>query len=280
MITLKTRRKEDKDDYAADTKYAKTNIDELVSEWSSAGIDKLVLLGKNWMRILGAQIPNDVIVDCMNQYPDKIISFAGLEPLDIRNRFNRKGLGEFEKAVQEMGIRGLKLMPTYGHYRPDHKTMYPVYEKCVELDVPILIHQGRGCAIGNCPFKYSDPAYMDEVAEDFPDLRISIAHLGDPDVGTVYALLAKHDNLYADVASLCARPYWLAWNLVVARECRVLHKILFGSDGPGVCRPVSKYIDYFKTGLNQVAEKVGWPTFSKEEIGGILGKNAGKWLKL
>jgi predicted TIM-barrel fold metal-dependent hydrolase len=279
-VTLETRRKENKKDYSADTKYLKTDISSLVEEWHTAGIDKLVLLGKNYMRILGARVPDKIIADCVKKYPDTIIGFTALEPLDSRNRFNKKGLDEFVKAIENLGLKGLKLLPTYGHYRPDDKTMYPVYEKCVELDVPILIHQGAGCVIRNCPAKYTHPVFLDDVAEDFPDLRLCVAHLGDPEVGIIFSLMAKNRNMYADVASLCARPYWLAWNLVVAKEYRVLHKILFGSDGPGVCRPVKKYIEYFRIKLNQIAENSGWPTFSKEEIDGILGENAKEWLKL
>ena len=55
---------------------------------------------------------------------------------------------------------------------------------------------------------------------------------------------------------------------------------MFGTDGPGMCRPTKNYLEFIRTGLNNIAEKSGWPTFTQEEIDGILGHNAAKFLRL
>jgi len=257
------------------------DVDTFIDEWHTAGIDKMVILAWPLMdRIWGCRVPDSVVADIANKYPDIVIGFAGVEAVDTHDRLNKKGLDDFVKSIKDLGLKGLKFTPIYSHYRPDDKRNYLVFEKCVELDIPIMIHSSAGHTQKNTPFSYANPLLLDDAFEDFPDLRVCIAHLGDPWVGEVYNLIVKNDNVYTDVSANCMRPMWLAWNLVVAKEYRVLDKVLFGSDGPGVCRPVSKFIEYFKTGLNQIAKNAGWPTFTAEEINGILGKNAKKWLKL
>ena len=256
------------------------DVDDFVAEWHEAGVDKIVLLASDKTRIWESDVPDEAVAEVVDKHPDKVIGFGSFEALDPRDRFNKKGLVDFVKMITDRGLKGLKLTPPYSHYPADDKRTYPIYDKCTELDIPILFHQCASLTPKNTPFSIANPIRLDDIAEDFPDLGFSIAHLGDPWIGEVYCMMLKHDNVYTDLGGLCNRPHWLAWNLVVAKEYRVLDKVMFGTDGPGLCRPVSKFIAWCRSGLNKIAENSGWPTFSKEEIDGILGNNAAKWLKL
>ena len=78
-------------------------------------------------------------------------------------------------AVQNLGLRGLKLHPTTGFY-PDDPVCRPFYEKALALDVPVMFHTGTQPA--PLKAKYARPTYVDSVAADFPDLKIIMAHVG------------------------------------------------------------------------------------------------------
>lgn len=256
------------------------DVDAFVKEWRASGVDKIVLLASDKTRIWRSNIPDEAVADVVDKYPDKIIGFGSFEALDAQDRFNKKGLVDFVRMIEDRGLKGLKLTPPYSHYPADDKRTYPIYDKCSDLSIPILFHQSASLTPRNTPFSIANPVRLDDVAEDFPELRFAVAHLGDPWMGTLYNMMLKHENVYTDISGLCNRPHWLAWNLVVAKEYRVLHKVMFGTDGPGLCRPPSTFIEWCKMGLNEVAENSGWPTFSKEEIDGILGGNAVKFLGL
>jgi len=87
--------------------------------------------------------------------------------------------------------------------------------------------------------------------------------------------------MYADISGAMAySPTWITWNLVLAKEFRVLDRVMFGTDGPGIGRPPKRYVNWCRTKLNETAKRSGWPTFTEEEINGILGNNAVRILKL
>ena len=92
------------------------------------------------------------------------------------------------------------------------------------------------------------------------------------------ALMDKRVNVWTDVAHLCVRRFMLAWYLVMAKEYQVINRVMFGTDS--TCRPPINYVNWFKFRLNEICERAGWPTFTKEEIDGILGENAVRFLKL
>jgi predicted TIM-barrel fold metal-dependent hydrolase len=97
-------------------------------------------------------------------------------------------------------------------------------------------------------------------------------------------MMMNHDvNVYADLAMTSGRPTILTWNLVKAKEMGIIDRIMYGSDywvaGSGVCseqpgEDMKKWIQLILTGINEIAEKSGWPTFTEDEIDKILYKNA------
>ncbi|MBI4186764.1 MAG: amidohydrolase family protein [Chloroflexi bacterium] len=102
------------------------------------------------------------------KYPGRFYSFIGVDP----RRHNAVEL--LEKGVKEWGAKGLKLLPHTGFY-PNDRICYRLYEKCVELGVPVAIHTGYGMAL---PMKYASPVHLDEPAQDFPELEFIAAHAG------------------------------------------------------------------------------------------------------
>lgn len=91
-------------------------------------------------------------------------------------------------------------------------------------------------------------------------------------------LVRKVPNMYMDLSAMI-RPTILAWNLVKAKEYGMVHKLMFGSDYP-LFGPRKNLVELIRRNVNQVAERVGWPTLTDEEIEGILWKNAARFLGL
>ncbi len=132
-------------------------------------------------------------------------------------------------------IRGLKLYPSYQFFYPDDRRLYPVYEVCQEHGIPVLFHVGTSILPGT-RLRYCDPLRLDDVAVDFPELPIVMAHGGRGFWYEACATLATvHANVYIDVAGLV--PGRLLEHF--PRLERLADKFVFGSDWPAMPKSIS-----------------------------------------
>lgn len=137
---------------------------------------------------------------------------------------------ELERYVREMGFRALKLYPTYQYYYPNDRMLYPVYARCEELGIPVMIHTGSSVFKG-ARLKYGDPLYLDDVANDFPDLPLLLVHGGRGFwYDRAFFLARLHPNVYVEIAGL---PPGRLLDYFPELE-RIADKVIFGSDWPGV----------------------------------------------
>jgi predicted TIM-barrel fold metal-dependent hydrolase len=144
---------------------------KLVEWMDEAGIDKTLLLPMDfwyWYESTGQKAgieieeKNRIYHQAVQNHEDRLGSLFGIDP----RRKNAEEL--FEKGITEWAMLGLKLHPATRFY-PDDQVCYPLYEKAVELKVPVVVHSGSIPA--PMPAKYSQPKYLDAVAADFPDLK-------------------------------------------------------------------------------------------------------------
>jgi predicted TIM-barrel fold metal-dependent hydrolase len=173
---------------------------------------------------VGVVVPNDYVAACVAGHDD-LIGFASVNP-------NRPDAVErLEQAITGLGLRGLKLGPTYQHFHPHDRECLDLLEAADGLRIPVLWHQGTtftAAAIGD----YARPLQLDLVARRFPQLRMWIAHFGHPWVDEAITVVRRHEHMYIDASALDTRPWQLAQALASAAEYRVLDKVLFGSDYP------------------------------------------------
>ncbi len=150
---------------------------------------------------------------------------------------------KLRKAVKEWGIRGVKFQPMDQHWFADDRRLYPIYEVCTELGLVCTWHAG----IVNLDFKYElgepmlaryvDPLPLDQVAFDFPQLNLCIAHLGGNYHYRALILAEKHENIYMDTAFLpffCQRMLpTISPEEFITRAVHIagVEKILYGSEG-------------------------------------------------
>lgn len=202
---------------------------------------------------------------------NRIIAFAGFDP---RREMVVKLL---ETAVKEWGMKGLKLLPAAGFYPNDEKC-YKLYAKAEELRIPVIVHTGP--EIIPLYSKYCYPIYLDEVANDFPKLKLIIAHAGFCWWLEAMHIAATKPNIYLDLAGW--QPRTLRHPVTEFYEpLRIMidtigsSRVLFGSDWPAyrfLKGGQSYWVKAF-TDLPDIVKK-SKISFAKDEIDAVLGKNA------
>lgn len=154
-----------------------------------------------------------------------LIPFASVNPFVVPEPAK-----EVERAVRELGCRGLKLYPTYQYYYPNDPLMYPVYAKAEKLGIPVMIHTGTSTFRGT-KTKYGDPLWIDDIAVDFPDLKIVQAHSGRGFwYDRAFFLTRLHKNVYMEISGLPPNNL-LSYFPEFERNA---DKIIFGSDWPAL----------------------------------------------
>lgn len=132
------------------------------------------------------------------QYPGRLIPFYRSSPHE-----GMSDLKEFERTVQELEFKGLVVSGFRENLPSNHKKYYPFYAKCVELDVPVRITSAMHLYTDR-PMDLSHPAYLDEIACDFPDLTIVSGLGGWPWVDELVAVARRHPSVFIDLS--CVRP--------------------------------------------------------------------------
>jgi predicted TIM-barrel fold metal-dependent hydrolase len=168
---------------------------------------------------------NDATAEFVRSQGGKFIGFLSVHPRDP------ECLREMDRAISELGLKGVKLGPNYQNFDPLSEVAFRIYQKAQALKVPVLFHQGTS------PTRFADldwahPRHADRIASSFPDLKIILAHMAHPWQADCIAVVRKHPNVYADCSALFYRP-WSHYNCMrLATEWSVLHKLLFASDFP------------------------------------------------
>ena len=177
-------------------------------------------------------VSNDEIAAIVRRYPKQFIGFAGVDPWQ-----GKKAVWEVERAVKELGLRGVKFQPAMQEFYPNERRFYPIYEKCAELGVPVIIHVGTtgfGAGLpggGGIHLKYTRPIpYVDDVAADFPELTIIMAHPAWPWLEEELAVCLHKANCYIDLSGWSPRYFQPA--LIQYANTLLQDKVVFGTDYP------------------------------------------------
>jgi len=199
---------------------------------------------------------NDYIADIQKKYPKQFMSFGSVDPWK-----GRAAVREISRCAEELGMRGLKFMPNTQEFFPNERRFYPIWEEAQKQDLIVLIHSGTtgvGAGMpggGGVKLKYSRPIpYIDDVAADFPEMRIIMAHPAWPWQEEQLAMLVHKPNVYMDLSGWS--PKYFQPSLVQYANTLIQDKVLFGSDWP-VLSPERWLRDFESAGFNDnVREKI------------------------
>jgi predicted TIM-barrel fold metal-dependent hydrolase len=196
--------------------------EQTVAEMDQAGVAKLMLAA--WCRPEGWIFSNDEIAEYTRAYPER---FVGVATVDLSKPL--AAVHELEWAVVELGCKALRIVPWLWQLPPNHRLYYPLYVKCIELDIPFCTQVGHTGPL--MPSETGRPVpYLDEVALDFPELRIVAGHIGHPWTEEMIGVAWKHDNVYIDTSAYLPRYY--PAQLLQFMQSYGQDKVLFGSNFP------------------------------------------------
>lgn len=200
-------------------------------------------------------IGNDYVASVVQQYSDQFIGFASVDPWK-----GKLAVQELERSVKELGLRGLKLHPTTQAFYPNDTRFYPLWEQAAELGIPVLFHSGQTGVGSGTPggkgykLKYSHPMLLDDVAADFPNLTIIMAHPAVPWQEEQLAVALHKGNVYIDLSGWS--PKYFRPILVQYIRSILQDKVLFGSDYP-VLQPERWLRDFESLDLkDEVRQKI------------------------
>lgn len=151
---------------------------------------------------------------------------GGLFGIDISK--GMQAVKELEIAIKDWGFEGAHIHPNGWGISLNDRELYPIYAKCVELDIPVVVQSGHSAE--KMPSHCSRPILLDDVALYFEDLKIIASHTGWPWVEELIAMAWKHPNLYIGCGAH-APKYWDK-SLIKFLNSRGKGKVLWGTDFP------------------------------------------------
>ena len=237
---------------------------DLEAHWAAmAPVDKAVVLGFRASHV-GVLVPNEYVASYVDQHPEKLIGFASVDPVDD------DAVEQLRHAVGTLGLRGLKVAPIYQNVHPQDPRFVQVIQAAVDLDVPVLIHQGTTFC-ENVSLELANPILLQPLALRFPTLRMVVAHMGHPWIAETMVLIRKHRHLYSDISALYYRPWQFYTALVTAMEYGVLDRLLFGTDYP-FTTPAST-IDALRR-VNEMVEGTNLPRIPVDRIEAMIHRDS------
>jgi predicted TIM-barrel fold metal-dependent hydrolase len=207
-------------------------------------------------KLSGTWVNDRYVADYVAAHPDTLIGFLCVDPTQERWQH------EMEFGHQELGLRGIKLLPMYAGFRPDDVMLDPLWQYASKHQLPVLLHTGT-TFISQAPLECTLPRHLDVVATRFPSVQIIMAHLGHPYEGECIVTARKHPNVYADISALHYRPFQFYHSLMLVQEYGVWHKILFGTDYPFTT--VNATIEGLRN-LNKMTTGTGLPKLNEKAI--------------
>lgn len=217
------------DPFAAEAVRAHGGEVDLTVRWAeyaaTAPEDTRTIVVGGKARRSGLWVDDAAVAAYVAARPDRLVGYLALDPTQPGWR------DELEHGHQDLGLRGIKLMPMYAGFDPADPSHDDLYAYAARHGLPLLVHTGT-TFVSAAPLRYALPVHLDEVAIRHPELRMVLAHLGHPYEGECIAVIRKHRHVYADVSALHYRPFQLWHSLRLAQDYGVWHKLLFGSDYP------------------------------------------------
>jgi predicted TIM-barrel fold metal-dependent hydrolase len=260
-------------------------VPQLLERMDLVGIDCIVVFSPN----------NKLVESTLKDFPDRLIGFAFIHP------YHPQAVEDITYFVEQANFRGVKMSPTGEtgfvgnsaninaelplHYYPNDEALYPVYAKISDLGAPLLFHSGvifRNLENpGLSKVKYCQPIYLDDVARDFPDLKLVVAHGGRPFIDQTIAL-SVCPNVYIDITwSLLPTSLWTE-SVRKLLEVFGADRLIYGSDvyGSGTNKPKSRpslVLERYQQALHMLEHELRIDATSVDKI---MGGNACKLLHL
>ena len=176
-------------------------------------------------------VSNEEVAELAAEHADIMLPFASIDP-----GRGADGVREARRLIEHYGVRGFKFHPQFQEFLPNDRVAYPLYEVIAEAKLPAIFHTGHsgmGTGMpggGGIRLKYGDPMCIDDVAVDFPDMPIVLAHPSWPWQDQALSICLHKPQVYIDLSGWS--PKYFPRELVRYANTQLKHKVLFGTDFP------------------------------------------------
>jgi len=210
------------------------------------------------------KITNEEIAELAHQHSDVAIPFASINP-----HRGKEGVLQARRLIKDYGVKGFKFHPSVQDFFPNDRMAYPLYGAIAEARLPALFHTGQTGVGAGTPggggirLKYSHPMLLDDVAADFPDMPIILAHPSFPWQEEALSVATHKPQVYIDLSGWS--PKYFPPILVQYANTLLKDKILFGSDYP-VMSPERWMADFEKLNIKPEVR----PLIMKENAARLL----------
>lgn len=215
-------------------------IEDATARMDRAGYELVVLTAtKMWSyryhHKLIMDYPLDLVVEAAEKSGGRLLAAASYNPFRIED-----SLDEIDQAARAGDISYVWFHPMTFGVSPNDRRCYPLYAKCNELDIAVGLQVGHSAEV--LPSDHGRPMLVDDVAIDFPDLRINLSHTGWPWTGEWCSMLWRHPNVYGDISAYF--PSSLDSQLVDFMDsAHGRTKVLFGTNGLSLTRCKTEFLD-------------------------------------
>ncbi len=177
-----------------------------------------------WWGPQGALISNEEVAAIVKRYPER---FIGIGSVNLYKPM--AAVRETRRCIRDLGFKGIRIVQWFWNLPPTDRLYYPVYAECAALDVPVCLQVGH-----TGPFCPSEPGrpipYIDQVALDFPELKIVCGHIGYPWTTEMIAVATKHPNVFIDTSAYTAKRF--PNELTAYMRTNGRKKVMFGTNYP------------------------------------------------
>ncbi len=217
---------------------SKASVEDMLAEMDEIGVD-LVLMDQMVMWSWREQkemghYSLEKMAELIEKSGGRIVGGAGYNPFRIK-----ESLEEIERAVKDYGFKYVWIHPiTFGISFNDKK-LYPLYIKCIELDIPCCMQVGHSAE--PLPSWMGHPMNVDEVAIDFPELKLVLTHTGWPWIHEWLSMMWRHPNVYGNIGAYY--PKDLDEDIIKFMDGRLRHKIMWATNGFGMTRCKKEFLE-------------------------------------
>jgi len=205
--------------------------DDVAAHYRERGM-ACVVFPVDWEAQSGrAPVSNEEVAEVAAAHPDVMIPFASIDPAR-----GREGVRAARRLIEDHGVRGFKFHPNLQAFFPNDRDAYPLYEVIAHAGLPALFHTGHsgiGAGLpggGSIRMKFSNPMYVDDVAADFPQMPIVLAHPSFPWQDEAISIALHKQEVHIDLSGWS--PKYFPPQLVRYANTLLRRQVLFGSDFP------------------------------------------------
>jgi hypothetical protein len=195
------------------------SLERLIKNIKNSPVNKAVLLPIN------PQIPNKFIADACKEYPNELIGFASVDPSQGYNAAE-----QLKYDIKKYNLKGLKLHPRLQHFDLSDKLLLPIFKKCETLKIPVVIDAFPGATDDGTSIPYQ----IGKIAQQFPNLKIVIAHAGGYKILDALFVAKNNKNIYLDISYslLYFKSSSVEKDLIFTIKKLGANRCIYGSDHP------------------------------------------------